>query len=67
MTNTKRIAVIPGDGIGKEVTPPTLQALEAACAAGGKQLAFTHFDWGPVYITEFWPGAEEATVETAGA
>jgi len=46
MTSTKRIAVIPGDGIGKEVTPPTLQALEAACAAGGKRLAFTHFDWG---------------------
>src|SRR6185437_12629622 len=46
MTNTKRIAVIPGDGIGKEVTPTTVKALEAACAVGGKKLAFTHFDWG---------------------
>ena len=46
MTETKRIAVIPGDGIGKEVTPTTVQALEAACAVGGKKLALTHFDWG---------------------
>src|SRR5579864_3746050 len=46
LTDTKRIAVIPGDGIGKEVTPTTVKALEAACAAGGKKLAFTHFDWG---------------------
>ncbi|MHB8753981.1 MAG: isocitrate/isopropylmalate dehydrogenase family protein [Candidatus Acidiferrales bacterium] len=43
---TKRIAVIPGDGIGKEVTPETVKVLEAACAAGGKKLAFTNFDWG---------------------
>ena len=46
MTETKRIAVIPGDGIGKEVTPTTVQTLEAACSVGGKKLAFTHFDWG---------------------
>src|SRR5487761_904678 len=43
---TKRIAVIPGDGIGKEVTPETVKVLEAACAVGGKKLAFTNFDWG---------------------
>ncbi|MHB8525407.1 MAG: isocitrate/isopropylmalate dehydrogenase family protein [Candidatus Acidiferrales bacterium] len=43
---TKRIAVIPGDGIGKEVTPEAVKVLEAACAAGGKKLAFTNFDWG---------------------
>ncbi|MGH9782167.1 MAG: isocitrate/isopropylmalate family dehydrogenase, partial [Candidatus Acidiferrales bacterium] len=45
-TDTKRIAVVPGDGIGKEVTPAALKALEAACAVGGKKLACTHFDWG---------------------
>src|SRR5487761_403300 len=43
---TKRIAVIPGDGIGKEETPETVKVLEAACAVGGKKLAFTNFDWG---------------------
>ncbi len=46
LTDTKRIAVIPGDGIGKEVTPTTVKALEATCSSGGKKLVFTHFDWG---------------------
>ncbi|MGB6874629.1 MAG: isocitrate/isopropylmalate dehydrogenase family protein [Candidatus Acidiferrales bacterium] len=46
MPQTKRIAVIPGDGIGKEVTPEGVKVLEAACAATGQKLAFTHFDWG---------------------
>ncbi|MGC1105941.1 MAG: isocitrate/isopropylmalate dehydrogenase family protein [Candidatus Acidiferrales bacterium] len=46
MPQTKRIAVIPGDGIGKEVTPEGVRVLEAACAATGQKLAFTHFDWG---------------------
>jgi 3-isopropylmalate dehydrogenase len=38
----KRIAVIPGDGIGKEVIPQAVRVLEAA----GADLALTHFDWG---------------------
>jgi 3-isopropylmalate dehydrogenase len=38
----KRIAVVPGDGIGKEVIPNALEVLRAAGAA----LEFTHFDWG---------------------
>src|SRR6266850_3376088 len=38
----KRIAVIPGDGIGKEVIPQAVRVLEAV----GADLAFTHFDWG---------------------
>jgi len=44
--DTKRIAVIPGDGIGKEVTPAAVKVLQVVCAAGGKKLAFTSFDWG---------------------
>ncbi|HEV2288108.1 MAG TPA: isocitrate/isopropylmalate dehydrogenase family protein [Candidatus Acidoferrales bacterium] len=43
---SKRIAVIPGDGIGGEVTPQAVKVLEAVCSAAGKKLAFTHFDWG---------------------
>ncbi|RVU32520.1 tartrate dehydrogenase [Neptunomonas marina] len=39
------IAVIPGDGIGKEVIPEGIKALEAATAAFGIQLTFTWFDW----------------------
>jgi len=42
----KRIAVIPGDGIGKEVIPEALKVLRAAAAKGGRELALTEFDWG---------------------
>lgn len=38
----KRIAVIPGDGIGQEVIPQAVRALEASGAA----VEFTAFDWG---------------------
>jgi len=38
----KRIAAIPGDGIGKEVIPQAIKAVEASGAA----VAFTSFDWG---------------------
>ncbi len=38
----KRIAVAPGDGIGKEVIAEAVRVLEAS----GAPLAFTHFDWG---------------------
>jgi len=41
-STTKRIAVIPGDGIGKEVIPAALKVIEASGAA----VDFTHFDWG---------------------
>lgn len=46
MSEPKRIAVIPGDGIGKEVTREGVKVLEAACAPSERRLAFTHFDWG---------------------
>ena len=32
----KRIAIIPGDGIGKEVIPEAVKVLKAAAAAGGR-------------------------------
>src|ERR1700691_4297934 len=44
--NKKRIAIIPGDGIGKEVIPAAVQALKSAAAAGGREVALTEFDWG---------------------
>src|SRR5215469_14273377 len=46
MPQIKRIAVIPGDGIGKEVTPEGVKALESACAVAGQKLSFNYFDWG---------------------
>jgi tartrate dehydrogenase/decarboxylase / D-malate dehydrogenase len=41
-----RIAVIPGDGIGLEVTPAALEVLEAAGRAHGFGLELTGFPWG---------------------
>ncbi len=40
-----RIAVIPGDGIGKEVMPEGLRVIEAAAKKHGVSLAFDHFDF----------------------
>ncbi len=41
-----RIAVIPGDGIGKEVTPEALKVLRSVCSATGRSMEFVEFDWG---------------------
>ena len=41
-----RIAVIPGDGIGREVTPEGVKVLRAIAAAGKRELEFVEFDWG---------------------
>ena len=40
-----KIAVIPGDGIGKEVMPEGVRALEAAARKFGIQFQFDHFDF----------------------
>jgi len=42
VTGKKHIAVIPGDGIGKEVIPQAVNVIQAAGAAAD----FTPFDWG---------------------
>lgn len=44
-SNTLRIAVIPGDGIGKEVVPEGLRALEVAAERFGIGLELDHFDF----------------------
>ncbi|MEY4862092.1 MAG: hypothetical protein RLZ51_187, partial [Pseudomonadota bacterium] len=40
-----RIAVLPGDGIGKEVVPEGLRVLDAAARTFGIDLVFDHFDF----------------------
>ena len=40
-----RIAVIPGDGIGKEVMPEGVHALDAAARRFGFTLQLEHLDW----------------------
>jgi 3-isopropylmalate dehydrogenase len=41
-----RIAVIPGDGIGAEVTPQAVRVLKAVCSSANRPLEFVEFDWG---------------------
>ena len=43
--NPLRIALIAGDGIGREVMPEGLRVLEAAARRFDLALEFTHFDW----------------------
>ena len=45
MDSPYRIAVIPGDGIGKEVIPEGLRVLEAAAKRFDISLQFTHIEW----------------------
>jgi 3-isopropylmalate dehydrogenase len=44
--DVKRIAVVAGDGIGREVTNEALGVLEHLRASHGVALEFQHFDWG---------------------
>lgn len=59
----KRIAVVPGDGIGIEVTREAIRVLTAVAQTGGHDLAFVELDWGAErYLREgvsFPKGARE--------
>lgn len=43
--NTYKIAVVPGDGIGKEVIPASTQVLDAIAAKFGFTFSYTHYDY----------------------
>ena len=45
MTKKHEIAVIPGDGIGVEVMPEGLRALDAACRKFDIDIKLNHFDF----------------------
>ena len=45
MAKNYRIAVIAGDGIGREVMPEGIAAMEAAARAYGFGFAWNDFDW----------------------
>src|SRR5437763_4799209 len=47
---THRIAIIAGDGIGKEVIPAGIAVLEAAARGSGVALDFTELPWGCEYF-----------------
>ena len=47
MTNSrKRVAVVPGDGIGPEVIEEAVRLLERLRETHGVELELSHFDWG---------------------
>jgi tartrate dehydrogenase/decarboxylase/D-malate dehydrogenase len=45
MAKIHRIAVVPGDGIGKETVPEALKVLDVASRRFSFGLEFTHYDW----------------------
>jgi tartrate dehydrogenase/decarboxylase/D-malate dehydrogenase len=47
-----RIAVIPGDGIGKEVVPEGIRVLEAVGRRFGISFTWDHFDWSCEYFRD---------------
>ncbi|WP_086840099.1 tartrate dehydrogenase [Amycolatopsis kentuckyensis] len=51
MSQRHRIAVIPGDGIGREVVPEGLRCLSAAAEAHGFELEVTEFGFA---CAEYW-------------
>lgn len=53
MTKTHRIAMVPGDGIGKEVIPEGQRVLQALVEkVGGATFEFESFDWGGDYYRQ---------------
>jgi len=43
--NTYQITLLPGDGIGQEVIPASVEVLNKAAALGGFQLKYTSYDY----------------------
>ena len=47
---TFTIAVIPGDGVGREVVPQAIRVLERAAQKHSVAFAFQEFDWGSAHF-----------------
>ena len=47
-----KVAVIPGDGVGREVTPVALQVLDAACEGGDRAIETGMFPWGSEFYEQ---------------
>jgi tartrate dehydrogenase/decarboxylase/D-malate dehydrogenase len=67
MAQTHNIAVIAGDGIGKEVIPAGMAAVERATRGGGVSVQFTELPWGcEHYLARGRMMAEDAFEQLAG-
>ena len=70
-----RIAVIPGDGIGKEVVPEGLRVLEKAAGRFDLALAFDHFEFAScdyylkhgAMLPDDWKGRSAGTTRSSTA
>ena len=52
MAKKHKIAVLPGDGIGKEVVPEGLKVLDAVAARFDIGFQWDHFDWSCDYYAK---------------
>jgi 3-isopropylmalate dehydrogenase len=60
-----RLAVLPGDGVGPEVTRAALRVLDAALAGSGVELELTHHPIGGAAIDQGLEPLPEATLKAA--
>ena len=65
--NSYKIALIPGDGIGKDVTEAAWQVLQAAAKRGGFAFEGTAFPWSCAYYRETGTMMPEDGIETLRA
>ena len=65
-TRTYRIAVVPGDGIGLEVTPEATKVLNRAASAsnGDFEFVFTEFPWGSHHFLETGKVMDDGGLDT---
>ena len=64
---TYRIAVIPGDGIGKEVVPEGIRVLDAVGPKFGIDFAWDNFDWScETYLATGRMMPEDGIAQIAG-
>ena len=65
--NSHKIALIPGDGIGKDVTEAAWQVLQAAAKRGGFALEGTTFPWSCAHYRETGAMMPEGGIDTLRA
>ena len=63
MSKTKEIVILPGDGIGPEVTREAVQILKAVCKRHGYKLKTRSFDFGGASIDRYGRPLTDETLE----
>ena len=66
MDSSFRVAVIAGDGIGREVIPAGMAAIEAAVRGGEASVSFTEFPWGCDYYLKHGRMMDEDAYDQLG-